>query len=140
MRLECMLSKDLSGISQIGQTSWVGRKIIHLQQNELEGMVPKTVKILFRPRFVLRLRGSVSCVQQSPVHPLSCVFGLPPTNHRQHPYAFEVFSRRQDSTEEATIQQGSTRRLLSTAFGRRATGKRRVLVHPAFARHSLSKT
>ena len=54
----------------------------------------------------------------------------PPTTVNTYISSFQGWIGRLSS--EATIQQGSTRRLLSTAFGRRAPGKRRVHVHPAF--------
>ena len=75
----------------------------------------------------------LAACQQPPVHPLVvCVFRSP-THQPPSTPIFQVFQGWIGRlSSEATIQQGSTRRLLSTAFGRRAPGKRRVHVHPAF--------
>ncbi len=98
------------------------------QQNGHETWSQKTVKF-----FVLSQEVGASCVSAAPCPPSWCLsFSVthPPTTVNTYISSFQGWIGRLSS--EATVQQGSTRRLLSTAFGRRAPGKRRVHVHTAF--------
>ncbi len=101
------------------------------QQNRHEAWSQKTVKI-----FVSSQEVGASCraCQQPPVHPLEVLVFRSPTHQPPSTPIFQVFQGWIGKlSSEATIQQGSTRRLLSTAFGRRAPpGKRRVHVQPGF--------
>ena len=83
--------------------------------------------------FVSSQEVGASCVSAAPCPPSCSLCFRSPTHQPPSTPLFQVFQGWIGRlSSEATIQQGSTRRLLSTAFGRRAPGKRRVHVHPAF--------